>query len=434
MDPIMIGILGLVAFFTLIAFGMPVAFSGFIVGLGGVWVMVGSEAALSVAGTIPADYVAKYTWAVLPLFILMGQFALHTGIAHSAFMAGRQWLGRLPGGLASATCVAAALFGAACGSAMAATTVFTKVALPELEKAKYDTKLSVGCVTSVGGLAAVIPPSGLVVVFGIMTEQPIGKLLMAGFIPGAVIATAFILLITLRVMRNHSLGPPIYGVTWKDRLVSVKGLWPITLLAVLVMGGIYTGVFTPTEAGAAGAVLALIIALGMRRLSLSIFWDSLQGAARSTGMIFIIIVGMATFARFLAITGLPFAIGNALVALPLPALGLLLVILAFYVVLGMFMDPMAMLILTVPVFFPAIQALGISPILFGILVVIMCEVGTATPPVGTHVYLTKALAPHIPIQDIFRGAIPFVLTTLACVALFAIFPDIALVLPRMMAG
>lgn len=432
MDPLVIGIIGLVVFFIFIFFGMPVAFSGFIVGLAGIAVLAGTNASLVTAGTTPSNYVAKYTWAVLPLFILMGQFTLHTGIAHKAFIAARQWFGRLPGGLASATCISAAVFGAACGSAMAATTVFVKVALPELEAAKYDQKLSVGCVASVGGLSAIIPPSGLVIVYGIMTEQPIGQLLMAGFIPGALVALGFVVYITIVTVRNHKLGPPIYGVSWKDRFKSFSGLWPILLLAVIVMGGIYIGIFTPTEAGAAGAIAALIIAIGMRRMSLSIFWESLKGAAGSTGMIFIVIVGMVIFARFLALTGLPTTIGAALVSFPVPPMLTLGLILAFYLVLGMFMDPMGMLILTLPIFFPAALELGVNPIVFGVLTVIMCEVGTATPPVGTHVYLTKALAPHIPITRIFWGALPFVLITLLCVAILAAFPDIITFIPNTM--
>ncbi|MEK7848914.1 MAG: TRAP transporter large permease subunit, partial [Chloroflexota bacterium] len=292
MDPTLAGFLGLGLFLVLIFIGMPIAFSAALVGLGGLWVLSGSAPALMSAGTLPYSITSHYVYTVLPLFIIMGHLAYYAGVTQDIFWAGRQWVGRLPGGLASATCIAGAGFGATCGSSIAAAAIFAKVALPELEKYKYDTKLATGCVAAVGTLAATIPPSALIVIYGIMTEQSIGKLLIAGFIPGFLTAAMYILMITLRAWHNPSLGPPIYGVTWKDRFVSLKGVWGVVILAGIVTGGLYGGIFTPTEAGAAGAVGALLIGVALRRLKRHDLWEALLETGRTTGMVFIIIVGI----------------------------------------------------------------------------------------------------------------------------------------------
>jgi tripartite ATP-independent transporter DctM subunit len=310
--------------------------------------------------------------------------------------------------------------------------VLTKVALPELEKYKYDRKLAAGCIASCGTLAATIPPSALIVIYGIMTKQSIGRLLIAGFLPGFLTAAMFIVQITLRAWRNPALEPAIRGVTWKERLVSLKGVWGIVVLAALVMGGIYTGVFTPTEAGAAGAAGALLIGVTLRRLSRGNLGHALLDTGRTTGMVFIIIVGILIFVRFLAITRVPYDIGTFLADLPVPPVVILIGMLALYLVLGAFMDAIGMLLLTLPILYPASQALGFDPTWFGIMVVIMCEIGLLTPPVGLNIYVVKGVAPHIPLEDMFRSVTPFVLTMFVVIALLIIFPQIVLILPDTM--
>lgn len=432
MDPTLAGGLGLGLFLALVFLGMPIAFAAALVGFLGLWVVGGGNAALTSVGTLPYSITAHYVYTVLPMFIIMGHFALHAGFAQEVFWAGRQWVGRLPGGLASATAVGGAGLGAACGSSLAAAAILTKVALPEMEKYKYDPKLSAGTCASCGTLAATIPPSALIVIYGIMTEQSIGKLLIAGFLPGFLTAAAYIVQITFRAWRNPSLGPPVYGVTWKERFISLKGVWGIALLAIIVMGGIYTGVFTPTEAGAAGALGALIIGLATRRMGRSSMWQALVETGRTTSMVFIIIVGILIFVRFLALTRVPYEISEFLGGLPVPPLLILIGILLLYLVLGMFMDAIGMLLLTLPVVFPISLALGFNPIWFGIIVVIMCEVGLITPPVGLNVYVVRGIATHIPLTDMFRGVIPFVITMLVVVALLIAFPQIVLFLPNLM--
>jgi tripartite ATP-independent transporter DctM subunit len=432
MDPTLAGFLGLFLFLALIFIGMHIAFAAALVGLVGLWVVAGSEPALTSVGILPHSITAKYVFTVLPLFIIMGHFAFFARFTQDVFWTGRQWVGWLPGGLASATVVGGAGFAAASGSSLAAAAVLTKVALPELEKNNYDRKLSAGSIAAVGTLAATIPPSALIVIYGIMTEQSIGKLLMAGFLPGFLTAVLFVLQITLRAWRNPSLGPAVHGVTWKERVASLKGVWGVVFLAGLVMGGIYSGIFTPTEAGAAGAAGALLIGVALRRLSRVNLGQALLDTGRTTGMVFIIIVGILIFVRFLAITRVPYDIGEFLAGLPVSPLVILIGILALYLVLGAFMDAIGMLLLTLPIIFPLSQALGFDPIWFGILVVIMCEIGLLTPPVGLNIYVVKGVAPHIPLEDMFRGVIPFVLTMFVVIALLIIFPQIALILPDTM--
>ncbi|MEE9202821.1 MAG: TRAP transporter large permease subunit, partial [Dehalococcoidia bacterium] len=327
MDPTLAGFLGLFLFLALIFIGMHIAFAAALVGLVGLWVMAGSDPALTAVGILPHTITAHYVYTVLPLFIIMGHFAFFAGFTQDVFWTGRQWVGWLPGGLASATVVGGAGFAAASGSSLAAAAVLTKVALPELEKYNYSPKLAAGSIAAVGTLAATIPPSALIVIYGIMTEQSIGKLLIAGFLPGFLTAALFVLQITLRAWRNPSLGPAIHGVTWKQRLVSLKGVWGVIFLAGLVMGGIYSGIFTPTEAGAAGAAGALLIGVALRRLSRGNLGQALLDTGRTTGMVFIIIVGILIFVRFLAYTRVPYDRGEFLAALPVSPLVILVGIL-----------------------------------------------------------------------------------------------------------
>ncbi len=396
MDNVTIGYLGVAAFLVLVFAGVPLAFGGLIVGFVGIWIVAGFQPAITSLGNLPHAFTANYAYSVLPLFMIMGTFADTAGFASEAFTMGRMWLGRLPGGLASAVCAGGALLGAACGSSMAAAAVMTRIAMPELLKYKYDPSLA-----SAGTLSVIIPPSGLIVIYGLFTEQSIGKLLLAGIIPGILIATSFILMITIRAWLKPSLGAPVRDVTWKQRWTSLKGVWGIGILAVIIMGGIYSGITTPNEAGALGAGGALLLVILRRRFSTSMLFKTLEETAVSTGMVFIIIVGAMVFVRFLA--------------------------------LGAVIETIGMLLLTLPIVFPAMKALGFDPIWFGILVVIMCEIGMLTPPVGLTLYVVKSLSPpQITLRNVFAGCIPFyAMIMLVVIPLLIAFPNFVLYIPNM---
>ncbi len=432
MDMTLVFIAGLAGMVFLMVLGMPLAFSAILMTLVGLWFVQGSDAALVTVGHGLYSSASKYTFTVVPLFILMGHFISTAGFAQDLFWMSRQWVGRLPGGLASAVCVGGAGLGAACGSSTASAAILTKVALPELERSNYDIKLASGCIAAAGTLAVTIPPSVLIIIYGLMTEQSVGKLLIAGIIPGILTAGLFVVQITLRAWRNPALGPPVHGVTWTQRLVSLKGAWGISLVAILVLGGIYTGIFTPTEAGSIGAVGTLIIALAKRRLTRKNLWESLTDTGRSVCMIFIVVSGMLIFTRLMAITRVTYTVSEIVTGLPAHPLVILAVILSIYLVLGCFLDSWGMLVLTLPIIFPASQALGFDPIWFGIIVVIMVEVGLLTPPVGMNIFMVRGAAPHLRTEDIFRGALPFFLSMILVIVLLIAFPQIVLFLPNLM--
>lgn len=429
-DSVWIGTIGIGVFLGLILAGVPVGFSGAIVGLVGLWVVSGFDPAFTSIGILPQSIMSSFSLSVVPLFIIMGHFAVFGGIGAELYRSARQWVGSLPGGLASATVVAGSAFGAVCGTSVAAAAVFTKVALPELEKSGYDIRLSVGCIAAVGTISATIPPSAMMVVYGIMTEQSVGRLLMAGFPVGILTAVLFILLIVFRTRHNPALAPRIPGVTWRERIIGLKAAWATGLVALLVMGGIYSGIFTPTEAGAAGAAVLLVIGLARRRLGWHSLKESLLQAGRTTCSIFIIVVGVLILSQFLAITRVSYQAGAFLAGLPIPPVLILVCMLVLYLFLGMFMESVAMMVLTLPILFPASQALGFDPTWFGILVVLMCEIGLLTPPVGLNCFIVQAAAPHVPLNEIFRGVFPFLITMFVLIALLITFPQIVLFLPN----
>ena len=307
-----------------------------------------------------------------------------------------------------------------------------RVAIPEMIKYGYHPRLAAGVVAASGTLASLIPPSVILVIYGIITEQSVGKLLIAGFIPGVVSAAIYAGMIYVRVKISPELGQTQPAASWKQRFFSLKGTWGILIIIFLIMGGIYSGIFTPTEAGAAGAFGAFLLALGMRRLTKARFKESLLETGRTTIMIFSIIVGVLIFVRFLALSGLPDRMSEIVLMLPLPPLLILMLILMIYVFLGMFLDAIGMMMLTLPLIFPAVVALGYDPIWFGIILVKMCEICLITPPVGLNVYVVHSVAPDIPLEEIFRGVLPFVAMDILTVGLLILFPQIITFLPSLM--
>ena len=410
--------------------GMRIAFATAFCGFIGLWILRGYTPAATLASMIPHGHLAVYPLLVLPLFIMMGYFAYYAGITRDLYWTARQWLGHLPGGLAIATIFGSAGFAAACGASTASVAVMGRVALPELKRYGYDDKVAAGCVAAGGTMATMIPPSVLLVIYGFIAEESIGALLLAGFLPGILEAFSYSFLLFIRFKINPSLGPPMQRVRWGERIKSLKGVWGMVTLVVLVMGSIYTGIATPTEAAAVGAGGALVLALP--RLSKGRFKSAMLETARATSMIFAIVAGVLIFVHFLGFTGMPAQLAESIVQIETKPIVILVAVLALYLVLGMFLDGIGMLLLTVPIILPAIKALGIDPIVFGVLVVRMVEIGLITPPVGLNVYVLKGVAPHISMSNMFRGCGWFVFVDLINVAILITFPQIILAIPQTM--
>ena len=431
MDSFTIGVLGVFALVLLVFLGVRVFIAAAAVGLVGLVAMLGWDSGAGMVGTIPHSKSVTYTLSVLPMFILIGFLAFHAGLTEKLFDAATKWLGWVPGGLAVATVMAATGFAAVSGASTATAAVFSRVAVPDMLKAGYDKRLAAGVVAAGGTLASLIPPSAILVIYAIIVEESVGMLLVAGFLPGIVSALVYVALIVGMAKLNPSLGRPIRGYTWAQRWKSVPGTFPIIAVVLIIFSAMYFGWATPTEAGALGAFVVFTLALlhGMRWRGLR---ESLLESAKLTVMIFSIIWGVLIFVRFLGFAGLPEAFAKWVVSLDVPPIMIIICILLFYVVLGMFMDAIGMLLLTLPVVYPAVIALGYDPIWFGIVVVKMAEICLITPPIGLNCFVVNGVRPDIPLTTVFRGIMPFFLADVATVGLFLAFPDIILWVPRLM--
>ena len=430
MDPVILGIVSAVALTLFLLSGVRIAFATALCGFLGLWMLRGYHPAAALSATSIFGHITNYNLLVLPLFIAMGFFAYYAGITRDLYWTARQWFGHLPGGLAIATIFGAAGFAAACGASTASAAVMGRVALPELKKYGYDDKVSTGCVAAGGTMATMIPPSVLMVIYGFIAEESIGALLLAGILPGLLEAVSYVIMLLVRFRLKPELGPPVRGITWPDRFRSLRGVWGMVVLVVLVMGSIYTGIATPTEAAGIGALGALVLALP--RLSWRTFWTAMVETARTSSLIFAIVAGVLIYVHFLGFTGMPGAIAKSIVGLDFPPMVVLIGILALYLVLGMFLDGIGMLLLTVPVILPTIQHLGINPIVFGVLVIRMIEVGLITPPVGLNVYVLRGVAPNVSMADMFRGCGWFVFVDIINVGILLAFPQIILLIPGTM--
>lgn len=431
MDSLTIGVIGIIALVVLVFLGMRVYLAAALVGTLGLVSMIGWESGLGMAGSIPHSKGTSYSLSVLPMFILIGYLAFHAGITEALFDAGRKWLGWLPGGLAVATVVAATGFAAVSGASTATAAVFARIAIPDMLKSGYSPKLAAGVVAAGGTLAALIPPSAILVLYAIIVEQSVGALLVAGFLPGIVTALVYMAIIVVMVAIKPELGKPIRGFTWKERTKSLPGTFPTVLVIVIIFTAMYEGWATPTEAGALGAGVIFVVALtkGMRTKQLN---DALMETAKLTVMIFSIIWGVLVFVRFLGFAGLPDAFARWIVALPVEPIWILIGILIFYVILGMFMDAIGMLMLTLPVVYPAVTALGYDPIWFGIIAVKMAEVCLITPPIGLNCFVVNGVRPDIPLNDVFKGIAPFFIAEVVVIVILVSFPEIVTFLPHMM--
>jgi C4-dicarboxylate transporter, DctM subunit len=426
------GIVGIIVLVVLLYSKMPVGFAMGFLGLIGFSYVVNFDAGLSLLARDVWDVFSSYNLTVIPLFVFMGQIAFHAGISRRLYDSAYVLLGHRRGGLAMTTVGACAAFSAICGSTNATAATMATVALPEMKRYGYDMGLATGTVAAAGSLGILIPPSVIFIVYGILTEQSIGKLFAAGILPGILLCFLFLLTIHLRVMKNPSLAPPGPKSSIRKKFRSFTGILETLILFALVMGGIFFGLFTPTEAAATGAFMTLLIAIIRRQLYWKGFIQSLADTTKISCMIMVIVTGAVIFGHFMAITRIPYLLADYVSSLPLPPHAIIGVIILVYLIGGCFMDALAMIMLTIPIFFPVVQKLGFDPIWFGVVIVLITEMGVITPPVGINVYVVFGVARDVPLEKIFRGVFPMLIALLVCNLLLILFPQIALWLPGLM--
>ena len=432
MDPTTAGVIGLLILIIVLFSRMPVGFAMALVGFIGFCYLRSPEAGLRILAKDFFDIFGSYSLTVVPLFIFMGQIAFHAGISRRLYDSAYTFLGHLPGGLAMATIGACAGFAAICGSTNAAAATMATVALPEMKRYKYSPELATGTVAAGGSLGILIPPSVIFIVYGIMTEQSIGKLFVAGILPGILLSTLFIVTIYIMVRLKPTLGPPGPQTSFKEKVRSFSGVIEMLLVFGLVMGGLFKGFFTPTEAGAAGAFITFMLAMSRRQLSWTKFLVAVWESIRISCMVLVIVAGATVFGHFLAVTRIPYLLADWVTGLPLPPWAIMGVIVFIYLIGGCFMDSMAMIMLTIPIFYPVALSLGYDPIWFGVVIVLITEMGVITPPVGVNVYVVSGVAKDIPLEVIFKGVLPLLGALIVCNIILIVFPQIALFLPSLM--
>ena len=431
MSPEFVGLIGIITLIVLLFAGMWIGFAMAFLGFFGFAYLGGMDPALGVLSTVPYSTIAHYGVSVVPLFLLMGNVAANSGISGDLYKTGYKWVGHLPGGLAMGTIGACAGFAAICGSSLAAGVTMGKVALPEMERYQYDPRLATGCVASGSTLGILIPPSLGFIIYGLLTEESVGKLFMAGILPGILLSVLFIATIFVLAKRNPAIGPPGEKVSLKEKVLSLRHTWAMLALFLLVMGGIYGGFFTPSEAGAVGAFGSIIITFISGKLTFDKLIATILQTGQMTAMVLILLVGSMIFMSFLSITKLPFSVADYVAGLSLPKYSLFAVIILIYLILGMFMDAMSSMVITVPIIYPTILVLGFDPIWFGVIMVLVVEMGLITPPVGMNVFVLSSVT-NESLGTIFRGTTPFVFAILIGIILMTIFPKIALFIPSLM--
>ena len=429
MNPIYAGIIGIVLLIVILFSRFPVAFCMALVGLLGFGYLVSPQAALNIIAKDFYTVFSSYSLTVVPLFVFMGQILFSAGISRKLYDAAHAWLGHYKGGLAMATVGACAGFSAICGSTNATAATMATVALPEMKRFKYRDEPATGVAAAGGSLGILIPPSVIFIVYGIMTEQSIGTLFMAGLLPGILLSALFILTIYVWVSISPKMAPRVEKQNFKKKIRSLSGLIEVIILFAVVMGGLFLGIFTPTEAGAVGALGGVVIPLVRGQLTWQAFLTAVYSSTLTTCMIFMIVAGATVFGHFLAVTTIPSALSAWVVSLPLPPWAIMIVVMFFFFIGGCFMDALGMILLTIPIFFPVAVALGYDPIWFGVVIVLVTELGVITPPVGINVYVVSGIAKDVPLEVIFKGAFPFVLTLLTYLSIMLFFPQIALFLP-----
>jgi C4-dicarboxylate transporter DctM subunit len=433
-EPITIGVVGLITLFVLLLLGVPIAWSLGSVGFVGLLVLIGQRAAMSFVFELPWAKMSSYGLILLPIFMFMGALTYESGIGQQAYATANKWVGHLPGGLAVATAMAAGMFAAVTGSSFAGVVTIGRAALPEMEKHGYDYRLSTGAVAACGTFGLLIPPSGLLVIYGIITEQSVGKLFFAGIIPGIITVLIYIVMIVIRVTAKPALAPRAAGATWAERFATLKTVWPIILLVVVMLGGMYSGLFTVTEAGCMGCLIAglLLVWRAWGRLKAA-FWSAFRDTAGMVGMIFATVFGVTIFSGFVLLSTIPATFSAWVIALPMSKYVVLSLLLFMYIPLGMFIDPLGILFITMPIVYPVIRAMGFSGIWFGIIIVKLIEMALITPPVGQNVFVCKGIAPpHVKLHDIFIGILWFFVCDVFTLVILVAFPRLSTWLPSLM--
>ena len=427
-----LGFSGIVALLILLVLRVPVAFAMFLVGFLGIWALNGWNGAMGLLSSETFTLASSSELVVVPLFILMGNIASTTGMSRQLYNAAYAVIGHIRGGLASATLLGCGGFAALSGSAVASALTMGKVSLSEMDRYGYDPRLSTGVVAAGGTLGILIPPSTGFVIFAILTEQSIGRLFLAGVFPGLLLLAIFVITVSIICWFRPEAGPPGLRRSLSEKLTAVTGALPILLVIASTIGGIYGGLFSPVEAAGVGAAFVIIYGIVTRSLSLSAFWQAARASVVTTATVMLILIAAHMVNPFLALSHVPTYVGEALIALDIPVLGTLVLMLLVYLVLGCFLEGFAMLVLTLPIFFPVVLQMGIDPIWFGVLVVLTLEMGLISPPVGINVFIVKSVAPKVALADIFRGVLPFWLAMLVTLGILIAFPQISLLLPNTM--
>jgi tripartite ATP-independent transporter DctM subunit len=432
MSPEMVGALGFAVLFVFLAAGMPIGVGMGVIGFFGLCLTLSVPAAITKLATAPFELVSNYTFTSLPLFLLMGHAIFSSGQGGTMFKVASKWFGRVPGGLAMATVAACALFGAVSASSVATAVTMGLVALPEMKKRHYDSALATGTIAAGGTIGSLIPPSSYLLVYGILTENSIGKLFAGGIIPGIIVSISYMIAIGIRCIKNPKLGPHAGKHSIKEKVVAVKDVWEILALGIFAIGGLIVGIFTATEAGAVGAGGAFVSAAIRRKLTWKSFSEAILDTMTTTGMLYAILTGAFIFNYFCAASGLPTALSKWVASLALPAVGVMVVIVVIYLILGCLMDAPSIQMLTTSIFYPLVMSLGFDPIWFGVIQCRVLEIGLITPPVGMNVYVVSGLDKSIPMTTVFRGIFWFLVMDLITMAIFMYWPSVITFLPNMM--
>jgi len=431
MDPVLIGLLGIAALIILLVAGFHICATLAIVGFVGLIFLINLKTALGAMGTIPFNTINSYNFAVLPLFMFMGEIVSKAGIGDDAYKMANAWLGQLKGGLAMATVVACGLFACICGSSAATAVTMGKMSIPEMEKMGYNRAMAIGSCAAGGTLGVLIPPSVALVLLGLLTEVSIGKLFIAGIIPGLIEILAYLATIYIVCMIKPEWAPGKLPTTWETKFTSLGTTWPIIVLFLFVIGGIYGGVFSPTEAGSMGAFGAIVIGLAMRRLSRNNFLASVKDATKTTAMIIALMLGAFIFTNFLTLSKIPFVTGEWVTGLGLSRVVFLIIIAIVFYIIGAFFDMFTVVIITTPLFFPMAIAMGVDPIWWCVFMVMEIEAGMASPPFGMNLFMMAA-ATKTDLGTVYRGVIPFTIADLVRLGIIIAFPITVTWLPNMM--
>lgn len=430
--PEVAGWIGIAAMLVMVGIGVPVAYAMGIVGFLGSLALLGVDATHGLMEIVPFGTVASYSFGIVPLFVIMGYLVFHAGFATGAFETARAWLGHRTGGVPMASVVGCAIFGAASGSGLASTATLSRITIPEMIASGVDRKLAYGVVAAAGPLAQMIPPSVLMIIYAIIAEQPAGKMLIAGILPGLMIVLTYLTTIYIRVRLNPSLAPSLPRVSWSGRMTSLRQTWGIAALAIFVIGGIYSGIFTPTEAGAVGATWALFLTVIAKKFTWPVLRESIHETIRTSSMVFMIVIGAFIFGQFLSITRLPTSISTWITGLPVAPVVVIIGIVIFYLILGLFIDMVAAMFITLPIILPAVTQLGYDPIWFGVLVVFLAEIALATPPFGLGLFIINGVVTDSKLSEIAVGVLPFILADLVILAILIAWPKLVLFLPNFM--